>query len=305
MNINIKISFFLILFLTILVVPKVSVASEIIVEPTFSTVQNGDLIKVNLYVVPGEDRINAAEGKLVFSSGLLSVYNINFENSILTFWPEQPRAVTDGVITFSGVTLGGYNSRSRGLLFSVVFKAIKEGKIRLYINDGLVLKDDGAGTATILELQDGNITVVEKTSANPSDSSSALLNELDWKNDVELPETFNPLVGSNPSIFMGKHFLVFATVDKQSGIDYYEVQESKRQSGDEKKWIRAESPYELTDQMLSSFIIVKAVDKAGNFRTETLLLGNTQKFYQSQLFFVILILIVTLSTFFFLKRKFK
>ena len=121
--------------------------------------------------------------------------------------------------------------------------------------------------------------------------------------DRELPESFTPLMGSNPDIFNGKYFLVFNTVDKQSGIDHYEIQESLRKGGDESKWIRAESPHQLSDQTLRSFIIVKAVDKAGNFRIETLSLGNPQQFYQSIMFWVIIILI--LIGFLFLKKKFK
>ena len=54
--------------------------------------------------------------------------------------------------------------------------------------------------------------------------------------------------------------MVFATIDKTSGVDYYEVKEGKHD------FQRAESPYLLEDQSLRSKISVRAVDKAGNER---------------------------------------
>ncbi len=95
---------------------------------------------------------------------------------------------------------------------------------------------------------------------------SRLPNE-DWSKEVSRframidstpPQDFKPEIGQESSVFEGKYFLSFATTDKTSGIDYYEVREGK---GD---WKIAESPYLLKDQSLKSKILVKAVDKAGN-----------------------------------------
>ena len=90
--------------------------------------------------------------------------------------------------------------------------------------------------------------------------------------DATPPEEFKPEIGQDPSIFEGKYFLSFATTDKTSGIDYYEVKEAPKEilrlpTGQGKRdWKRAESPYLLEDQYLKSKISVKAVDKAGNER---------------------------------------
>ncbi|MCK9186853.1 cohesin domain-containing protein [Candidatus Gracilibacteria bacterium] len=292
----------LISLITIFFVPGIIFASEIVFSPLSVTVAKGEFVKINVYVLPGEDRINAAEGKIIFPNNLLSVSKISYGNSILSFWPQIPAEKENGVISFSGVTPGGYDVGSgRGLLFSVIFKGEGEGRANLEFKDGLVLKDDGAGTATLLKLGNGNIIITKQSIGGESKESSALLEELNVGSDHELPESFTPLVGSNPTIFDGKYFLVFATVDKQSGIDYFEVKESLNKSGDDTKWIRAESPYQLSDQALQSFILVKAVDKAGNFRIETLALRNTQKFYQSVSFWVIIILIFLI--FFLWRRK--
>ena len=81
--------------------------------------------------------------------------------------------------------------------------------------------------------------------------------------DTLPPEPFEITIGQNPSIFAGQYFLTFAAVDKTSGIDHFEILETRKGKG---KWERGESPYLLKDQSLTSIIKVKAVDKAGNER---------------------------------------
>ena len=78
--------------------------------------------------------------------------------------------------------------------------------------------------------------------------------------DVTPPEEFTLEISQEPTIFEGKYFLSFATTDKTSGIDYYEIREGKVD------WKIAESPYLLENQSLKSIIRVRAVDKAGNER---------------------------------------
>ena len=94
--------------------------------------------------------------------------------------------------------------------------------------------------------------------------------------DVTSPEEFKPEIGKASAVFEGKYFLSFATVDKMSGIDYYQVLEADRggyQFGTKKKaeWKIAKSPYLLEDQSLRSVIKVKAIDKAGNERIAEIL----------------------------------
>jgi hypothetical protein len=83
--------------------------------------------------------------------------------------------------------------------------------------------------------------------------------------DEEEPLEFLPVVGKDPSVFKGDWFLAFAAADTGSGIDHYEVAETKTRWG-VPTYARAESPYRLVDQSLASYIYVKAVDRAGNER---------------------------------------
>ena len=78
--------------------------------------------------------------------------------------------------------------------------------------------------------------------------------------DYDSPENFTPEIGRDSLIFSGKYFLVFATQDKNSGVNYYEVKEGGR------TFRRAASPYLLENQLLTEWIFVRAVDYAGNTR---------------------------------------
>ena len=85
--------------------------------------------------------------------------------------------------------------------------------------------------------------------------------------------TFRAMIDSTPpedfelkiAEIEDKNYVVFATIDKTSGIDHYEISEIRNKK-EEKIWEVGESPYLLKDQDLRSKIFVKAVDKAGNER---------------------------------------
>ncbi len=289
-KITVKQFYLFILFTAVFFAPSIARASNMVFVPASAHVQKGDLVKINVSLSTGNDRINAAEGKLIFSSDLLSVSNINFSNSVLNFWPEEPHITSSGVISFSGVTPGGF-SGGQNLLFSVVFKGIKEGNTELSMQNASALLDDGSGTASALSLNTGSITITANSGATVSKSTQDLLNELDPKNDTQPPESFTPLLGNDTNIFNGKYFTVFNTVDKLSGIDHYDVQEQKSSSPKDNAWIKSDSPYLLLDQTLHSFVFVRAVDKAGNVRLEKMSPLYPQKFYQSIFFWIIILLL--------------
>jgi len=108
--------------------------------------------------------------------------------------------------------------------------------------------------------------------------------------DSTPPEQFKPEIGKDPAIFEGKYFLSFATIDKTSGIDHYEVFEK---TGKNKEWFeKAESPYLLKDQSLKSQILIKAVDKAGNEQISQIIPPKKPFPYGIAIFVLILITLV-------------
>lgn len=89
--------------------------------------------------------------------------------------------------------------------------------------------------------------------------------------DATPPEEFTPEVSQDSTVFEGKYFLSFSTTDKTSGVDHYEILETRNQKIENGTWKVGGSPYLLGDQSLQSKILVKAVDKAGNERIAEIL----------------------------------
>ena len=110
------------------------------------------------------------------------------------------------------------------------------------------------------------------------------------KEDRDLPEEFAPQIAADPAIFEGKWFLVFSTQDKGSGVDHYEIQETRQAEMKNKKWVIGESPYLLKDQGLKSYIYVKAIDKSGNERIVMLPPQKPLSWYENYKNWLIIIL---------------
>jgi hypothetical protein len=234
-------------------------AAEIYFKTGSTTIRPGDLFEVLILLNTEKENINAVEGTVLFPDDILELENINEANSILTFWPEKPRVYDENKIKFAGITPGGYQEE-KGLLFSITFQAKKEGAGLIEIKDSRVLLNDGQGIPTNVKTFDLQFSISKEAPISQTPISEI--------KDTEQPEDFKPEIAQNPEMFDGKYFLVFATQDKKSGIDYYAVYESRRKRPqiDKKDWQIVESPYVLKDQKLRSYIYVKAVDKAGNER---------------------------------------
>jgi GxxExxY protein len=231
------------------------------------------------------EQINAVEGTVLFPDDILKLENLNEANSILTFWPEKPRIYDGNKIKFAGITPGGYQEE-KGLLFSITFQAKKEGAGLIEIKDSRVLLNDSQGTPTNVKTFDLQFSISKEAPISQTQISEI--------KDTEPPEDFKPEIARNPEMFEGKYFLVFATQDKKSGIDYYAVYESRRKRTqiNEKDWQIVESPYVLKDQKLKSYIYVKAVDKAGNERIAVVEPRYPLKWYENWWVWVIIVIIL-------------
>jgi hypothetical protein len=242
--------------------PLAGQAAEIYINSATST--NGEFginqqWKAEVFLDTAGENINAVEGKLLFPSDLLEAKTISDGNSAISLWIEKPALESDGRITFAGITPGGFNIR-QGLIFSVIFSSKQAGNGTLSFSGSRALLNDGQGTAASLTASGSNFII----------SSQLPAPALPTVKDIYPPEEFLPKITSAPGIFDGQWFLVFATQDKGSGMAGYAVYETKQKQKNTKdiKWLPAESPYLLSDQTLSGYIYVKAVDQAGNERIE-------------------------------------
>lgn len=225
--------------------------------------------------------INAISAQLKFDPSVLKVVDFSTGQSLLSLWTEPPAVdKTNGTISFSGGIPGGYCGRIAGdpgmtnILGKAVFTtsdtlAVKSlpSETRIEIPKAEVLLNDGMGTKTNTVSHALNLIIADK--------GGALKNE--WLSEVRgdtiAPELFSIEVFRDPKIQDGKYFIAWASTDKQSGVDHYEVLETNPWkfgffTSDDRKsyWTVAESPYFLKDQNLRSKIMVKAIDKMGNER---------------------------------------
>ncbi len=264
-------------------------AAEIVVSSGSQETGVGQQLEIGVFLNAESENINAIEGKVVFPADLLDVKEMRDGNSIINFWVDKPRIDTNintnkHEIIFAGITPGGY-SGEKGLIFSVIFRAKKEGEALIEISGVKALLGDSRGTETKTASKNLLVSIRDDISV-PSWMSPR---------DIEPPESFKPEVARDPAIFDGKWFLVFATQDKGSGLDRYEIRE-----GFWGEFRPAQSPYLLQNQNLDKKIFVKAVDKSGNVRIEVFRPPRLRPWYKN--YSILIILIVGIAFLYFIRR---
>ena len=253
----------LIFFIIILIfIPAFANGAILYFKPDSGKYYQDETFSVQVIIDTEKDCINTVKGEIDFSKDILETVNFTTGNSILTIWLEKPKINQNlGKISFVGGIPGGYCGPLPGepgeldLLLKIFFKTKKEGMANLRLSEeSQVLLNDGFGTPAKLTLKAASYEVEPRKDRAKDEWQKEL-----EKDDIP-PESFEIEINQTPEIFEGKYFIIFSTTDKQTGIDYYEVKEGK------KDWKRVESPYLLEDQSLQSIIKVKAIDKAGNER---------------------------------------
>ena len=264
--------------------PSEVFAARLFLETTSKVVGVGQELEVTLYLDSEGETINALEGKVHIPS-FMSVEEIRDGNSFISFWSERPQVDSNNIIVFSGVIPGGWQG-TRGFLFSFIGEIKKSGSDVVTLSNVLVLLHDGEGTAAATTLESLTLSVDETTPLTVFPQR---------EDDSEPPEPFTPFLTQDPDVFLGDYFLVFATQDKNSGIDHYEVLETRKKLRDERKgnWRIAKSPYRLNDQSLRSFVYIRAIDRAGNIQVT--LVESSRVSTQSVSIPVVVTLIILLS----------
>jgi len=255
-----------ILIISFIFVPTVVFGAILYLEPAEGQHYLEDVFVTEIKINSEGEEINTIKADLTFPQQLLEIVDFSQGNSILTLWPEGPSFSNQtGKIYFVGGIPGGYSGKD-GLLGKIIFKAKKEGEATVQIEeDSQVLLNDGMGTPAKLNTGGAIFRVLAEKQEVPEDEWRKVLEK-----DKIPPDPFEIKIGKEATVFEGKYFVAFSTIDKQTGLDHYEVKETRnrRETGRETtlNWKKAESPYLLEDQSLKSIIKVKAVDKAGNER---------------------------------------
>ncbi|MFC1678139.1 hypothetical protein ACFLZ9_00200 [Patescibacteria group bacterium] len=285
----------LILFLLI---PLAANAAILFLEPSEEKYGYGDTFAIDIYIDVREECVNTIEGFISFTIDYLLIDDFLIGDSLINIWVEQPNdddieiANQTGVLHFSGGIPGGYCGRIPGdpgrsnkvgrVIFkipSMIVSDTKKSKLEInFLEQSKVLLNDGLGTEDTLITKGAIINLLSL----PTKAGNKWREEL--VQDRVSPEPFTLELQRRDDIYEGKYYIIFHTIDKQSGIDYYEVLEIRpsEQVGVEPEltfldkllgkkkeipdWKRAQIPYLLQDQTLQSIIQVRAVDKAGNER---------------------------------------
>ena len=242
-------------------VPAGAFAARISLDPEQGVFGKGDTFIVAVRVHTESECINAAHVALQYSPQVLRAVDFSRGDSVLSLWVEEPVLNTDtGVVTFSGGIPGGYCGRIQGdpaqsnILGKVVFTVVGDGDATVTVSSSTALyMNDGRGTLAKLTSKNAHFSLA----ATPTQTENPWLAEV--SEDTTPPDPFEVQVQSTRNVFGGRYYLVFTTLDKQSGLDHFEILENNN-------WKTVTSPYSLPNQFLQGLIQVRAIDKAGNER---------------------------------------
>lgn len=266
-------------------IPFFAQAAQIYLDPATGKYPPGVTFGVNVRIDNQGQCVNAAQVNIAYPQKLLTAVAASDGDSIFSLWIKEPTIYSNyGLISLVGGLPGGYCGRAAGdpslsnLLATLYFAfptSTLAGSSTLPAQTAQL--SFLAGTEAVLN--DGNGTLAPLVTSGASytqllTGKYAPINT--WQNaiqnDVTPPEPFTIGVYQDQSLFSDQWFAVYSTVDKQTGIDHYEVAEvpdselSLPQT--QWHWIRAVSPYLIKDQTLNSMIAVRAIDSAGNVRVE-------------------------------------
>lgn len=228
--------------------------------PATDDIKVGDEVLVTIGFAAEGVTYNAFEGTIVVDESFEVLKTVT-GSSFVTVWLDNPADFDSKEITFSGITPAGYN-KERGIVFSLVLKAVsaKSGIIKL--TESSVYRNDGAGTKDVVPESSLRLNVRE-----PRDGEESYLISV---RDVTAPEPFQiKLEDDTSGLFGGFKVLIWNTVDKASGISGYDLHIGR------KVFKQVESPYVLEKGAPHGKIRVIAYDYEGNTREATLIPPGT------------------------------
>jgi hypothetical protein len=205
-----------------------------------------------------ENLVNTFTATIDFPPGVEPV-DVSDGNSIISLWIDKPRFdQSTRTLTFSGIIPGGFTGE-KGRLVTITAQAHVVGNQYISV--------DMARSHAYINSEQSN---EEPLSAAPLflNSNNEKENIINAIPDSRPPEEFTPSISQIPNTTGALEWmLLFATQDKGSGIDHYEVREASMLFPWLGQWRVAESPYQLLDQSLESTIYIRAFDKQGNIRS--------------------------------------
>lgn len=259
-------------------------AATISLRATPATIGVGDEVLVTV-LLDSAVPVNTFSGTVSYTQASLEPIALNDGNSIISLWITRPAISTAGAtISFAGITPGGFSGDS-GILFSILFRATATGTASISLEGVEILRNDGEGGKEPLIQKQLVLSVVPQSSGSYVEPS-----------DTTAPEPFTAYLGADSQLFDGQSYLAFMAVDKGSGIDHYEIAESRLPSFLfqflSPRWNETVSPYKVLDQNLTSTVYVRAVDRAGNERISVYPPQHLLRPYEKLLLGILLVVVL-------------
>lgn len=257
-------------------IPFVSSAATLRFDPPVKMVNSSDVFVTNIRIdVKDGECVNALTVAVSYPTNLLRLNTLSRGESIFSLWIEDKVDHDLGQVHFTAGIPAGYCGRTAGdpgntnIVGKLAFQYLGDSGAAdagvSFMPDTEVILSDGMGTKA--ELSTSNLTVKYSSSSTKSNEWLDIV-----KQDTFPPEAFTPEIIQDTTSIDKPYILIFDTTDKQSGVEHYElVEEDPRSFGFrfgsrvKAKMSIAKSPYILQDQTLSSRIVVRAYDHAGNF----------------------------------------
>ncbi len=240
--------------------PYLAMASEVKFEPATGNFRSNTPLSVKVILDTHQKKVNVVSAEIVLPNNV-SV-EVSDGNSVISNFISPPTVIGNKV-KFAGIIPGGY-SGADGLLVTLLINS-PSGTVPVnFTSLPQILLHDGQGT------KDGVTVMAAELKFSPEGD---LVEQIA---DTVPPESFIVQITKDRALYDGKYVAIFATQDKGSGIDHYEILEGKSYNTGE--WQTVVSPYVLKDQTRSSYIYVKAVDKAGNERLASVSPAYTASF---------------------------
>ena len=280
---------------------SVSAATLYFNSPLGTEVGVGQTMPVEVLLDADGENLNAVELEIVYNKNFLEPVGFKDGGSVVQFWVERPN-LEKGALALKGIMPNGFNWQ-KGLIGTLDFKTLTPGitEIRFGANPKTFL-NDGLGTEARTGVRNMEFRILKSKGQIPDFEFQIP--------DKYPPEKFNPEVIQDQNVFDGQYTLIFATQDKQSGMDHYEVLEFRSWNLEFRKIFSfipnsrfqipdsyeiAESPYLLKDQTRESYIFVKAVDQKGNERVEKFYPISYKSWYQRPLTYIIVAVLLVLA----------
>jgi hypothetical protein len=290
-NMNLSRKHFITVFsLAFLILPALTSAQSVSLTAGKTTYTTNDSILVTVSVQTGGQQINTVGGQVNFSPAISTISDVRYGNSIISLWVEKPSANNSlGAISFTGGVPGGFGGSS-GTLFTFVVKPKTEGSLTLGLKDIHVLLNDGSGGELQgLKLIPLTLNITKAKAGAPKETPPPT-EKLVSNRDAVSPEAFVPMVSHHESIANDSYFVSFFAVDKNSGVEKYEVREVYKFLGLKTDWVETVSPHVLSVQAWGTKVLVRATDGAGNS-----VVASADKPFSSTLLFVFVLILLVLT----------